>query len=167
MNRQAHSTLGVLVMLLLVGGCTACTPRQVIHLGSYEAPIVTVPLDTATHMEAATVCDKEGNAIIVVSTHADESQLYYTIEHEKQHVREIQRLGMTCRQFQDKYTNNAKFRYQMESEAYCVGFITTIYMRNYNLSGSYPRFVDYMASLFPDIPKKEIEEGLPCKPKPI
>ena len=152
----------VVLALLLLGA--SCAPRPVLNLTSYEAPIISVPLDTASHMLAFTKCDKDGHAVIVVSATGDEKELYYTIEHEKTHVKQMQRLGLSCEQFQHRYTDDKDFRFQMEAEAYCIGFTLHVYMRDYNYTLSYPNFVDFVNTVFPDMTREEIYNGLPCKP---
>lgn len=157
--------LHTLVLVLLLGGCSACAPTRSIHLGTgySDPPIIGIPIDTATHLAAATICDNHNRPIIVVSTTASEANLYYVIEHEKAHVKQIERMEGGCRKFLTRYQSDKEFRYTMELEAYCVGYQVNMDLRGLNFESNYPQFVMWLNNIFPDREFQEIWDDLPCK----
>jgi len=157
----------ILLTIVLLMGCSACAPKKTLHLGgaSYDPPIVGAPFDTASHLWAITKCDNHNRPVIIVSFTMDESQLYYVIEHEKTHVRQVERYEKGCLDFQDRYSSDKDFRFRAEAEAYCVGFEAAVNLRGIPYREKYPYLVMFMSTLFPDRPAKEIWEEMPCHPE--
>lgn len=102
---------------------TCCTRVQTVVV---PAPIVVNLVDSVeAGLLAVTDCDKYGQ-ISVISTTAQNVQREdwpFTMAHEIRHAKQWARSGLTCKEYDHKYSTDADFRLQIEAEAYCVELV--------------------------------------------
>lgn len=149
--------IGLLLVLGGVVGGFGCASRY--------TPIVRFPTNAA----GFTNCDQHNNPVVGIAGQVPIQEVYFIRLHEEEHVRQIQKSKMGCRDFMERLAADANFRLQMEAEAYCVDLEARAlagYVRQPMVDSLAVHIQRNLANL---LPLEEVKRRMPCggSPPPI